>query len=294
MSENGSEAGHETTDSLAAWRQGDFTWDYADFAFLSRSGDMVRESDVESPDDSGKTVGVAVISQTCDIERDSSEVPYVTVCPLVEMSDNAFKSVKKNRRPRMGFLPGLEEEKVAVDFSRTMSVEKELLRTWKRKIGCKSEEEQTQFARIIEICFGRFPFPDNLSKSLEKFRQRVFDKYDRRSPFGESLSYLREIRVMWESDEPDDLKVDVTFVGILRTERGERNSIHGMEEEVEKLKTKIENDISEEITKIAWRDPYRSGEPKIFLTTLDQISVADYRRSHPLDVNSLSYDQKLK
>ena len=292
MSENGSEAGHETTDSLAAWRQGDFTWDYAGFAFLSQSGRIVEENDAEYQDDQRETVGVAVISQTCDIEREPSVVPYVTVCPLVRLKESIFGLVEKRRMPRMGFLPALEDKNVAVDFSRTMSVEKELLKSWTRNVGCENEEQQTQFARMIETCFGRFPFPNDLGKSLEKFRDKVYDKHNReQSPFGQALNYLRELRVTWVDDDPSDLEIKVTFIGILRTEKGGRYGILGMsKEEVDELKVKIEEAISAEIVKIDWIEPYRSGEPKILLTTLRKMFVTEYQNSHALDVNSLSYD----
>lgn len=292
MSENGSEAGYETTDSLSAWRQGDFTRDYAGFAFLNRSGDIVKEGDVKSHDEQGRTVGVAVISQTCDIVREPSVVPYVTVCPLVRVSESKLDHVEKRRMPRMGFLPALKDETVAVDFSRTMSVEKELLKSWKRNPGCENEAEQRQFARMIETYFGRFPFPDELSASLEKFRKKVYDKHNReQSPFGQALNYLRELRVTWIDDDSSSSEVKVTFVGILRTEKGGSEGILGMDkEEVEKLKKRIEEDISAEIANIDWIEPYGSGEPKILLTTLNEMYVSEYQSSYPLDVNSLSND----
>ena len=253
---------------------------------------MVEESDAEYQDDQKETVGVAVISQTCDIEREPSVVPYVTICPLVRLKENIFGLVEKRRMPRMGFLPALEDEQVAVDFSRTMSVEKELLNSWTRNVGCKNEEQQTQFARMIETCFGRFPFPDDLGKSLEKFRDKIYEKHNKEnSPLGKALNYLRELRVYWDGDESIDSKVHVTFMGILRSERGGREGILGLsDEEVEELKFEIEKDISSELDKIAWIGPYQLGDQKLLLSTLDEISAADYQNSYPLGVNSISYD----
>ena len=37
--------------------------------------------------------------------------------------------------PSMGVIPELEHKEIAVDFSRAMSVEKELLVTWDRRSG---------------------------------------------------------------------------------------------------------------------------------------------------------------
>lgn len=62
---------------LPELRQGDFSFDENWFVYrVAPDGD--GESLFEEP-----IIGIVVLSQSCDIVRDSAERPYLEVCPLV-------------------------------------------------------------------------------------------------------------------------------------------------------------------------------------------------------------------
>jgi len=133
-------------DRLAAWQQGDFTFDCGEFLFLEEAeeGDEPYE-----PVFVGGIEGCVVISQTCDIVRDASIIPNVTVCPLVKVDAQRVSDIEKGMAPRYGLLANVPDGVVA-DFSRAMSVSKGLLVVWQRGRGCTNDDELFEFATSLE------------------------------------------------------------------------------------------------------------------------------------------------
>lgn len=294
-----SDTGQSKSDFLRAWQQGDYTCDCKDFVLMDQTGAAVKESGFLGAACSNPPVGAVVISQTCDLVRPKAVVPYVIVCPLVHLDDEAYRNMEKGKTPRLGFLPAVRCSKLAVDFSRTMSVAKEALSSWTRKQGCKTEEEQMNFADAIEGFFGRFPFPDDFIECLRPFRGKLFSKYNKpHSSLGRVLQYLEEIRIAVETsrDESDNEVKRIAFLCILPTPRDSKSRFSS-DEEASSVQTahieKIEEDEIREqllpiIKAISWKSPYELDPKEMYLRTLDEISAVDYLSTYSLDVNAMS------
>ena len=287
------------SDFLRAWQQGDYTCDCKDFVLMDQAGVAMNESGLAGAVCSNPPVGAVVISQTCDIVRLIDVIPYVTVCPLLQMDKKAYDNIERAGTPRMGLLPAVSGSLLAVDFSRTMSVKKEALKIWERERGCRTEKEQVNFANAIEMFFGRFPFPDDFVTSLRSFRKDLFSKHRKpNSPLGRVLRYLEEIRVVVNTSH-DESGVEVkkiAFLCILPTPRVSGssfassavapNAYRGQIEEIEKRE--IEEQLLPIIKAIRWIPPYELHPNAMYLQTLNQITAADYVGSYSLDVNAMS------
>ena len=266
---------------------------------MDQTGAAVTESSPAGVACYNPPAGAVVISQTCDLVRAVAVVPYVIVCPLVHLDDEAYDNLEKGRAPRVGLLPAVRCSKLAVDFSRTMSVEKEALKSWARKRGCRTEEERVNFADAIEGFFGRFPFPDDFIECLRPFRAKLFSKYSKpHSPLGRVLQYLEEIRIAVETsrDEWGNEVKRIVFLCILPTPRDSKSKFSSGEEASSVHTTHVkkveEDEIREQllpvIRAISWKPPYVLDPKEMYLRTLDKISAMDYLTTYSLDVNAMS------
>lgn len=267
---------------LAEWQQGDFSLDCGDFLFRD-----VSELTDEGDDDGGavfdsEIAGFAVISQTCDLVREPERVPYVSVCPMVVVDTKRMREIERGQAPRFGFLSATPDN-VVVDFSRTMSVSKNLLVSWERQRGCEDENQQLEFARALETFFGRFAFPDAFVASVVSLRKAILSKYPKGgSDLGKAVRSIREIRAFPHASWSDEAAVPVTFIAILE-EEGERELADREE---------IRKQIWPKISAIEWQWPFSLHEDGLHLATLGDLTAADYLNSYPLDVNSLSFARR--
>ncbi|RVT86638.1 hypothetical protein DXV76_00685 [Rhodobacteraceae bacterium CCMM004] len=282
MNEEASASDEGTMARLAEWQQGDFALDCGDFLFRD-----VSEITVEGDEDGGavfdsEIVGLAVISQTCDVVREPGRVRYVSVCPMVVVDAKRMEEIERGQAPRFGFLSAAPDD-VVVDFSRTMSVSKELLVSWERQRGCKDESQQLEFARALETFFGRFAFPDAFVASVVSLRKAILSKYPKEgSDLGKAVRSVREIRAYPHASWSDEGAVPVTFIAILEDE-GERELID---------RDEIRKQIWPKISDIEWQGPFSLHEDGLHLATLGDLTAADYLNSYPLDVNSLSFARR--
>ena len=282
---------------LESWRQGDYSLDCKDFVFLNKSCAAVREIIVPGASGIKTPIGVAVISQTCDLVRCPGKSPYAAICPLVQLDQLSFNNLKKGKMPSMGVIPALEHEEIAVDFSRAMSVEKELLVAWDRRSGCRSEAEQREFSRTVEIFFGRFPFPDDFVESVRKLRDDFFSRHDSvESPVGRALRSLQEVRVVVSQDSEDRDRMRIAFLCILPCPpaSGFRYTDDGSTlaspdaPEVHMSREQIREALLPKFEGVVWKGPYELHEDKMYIETYDDIAASEYLNSYPLDVNVLT------
>lgn len=282
---------------LESWRQGDYSLDCEGFVFLNKSKTAALERNVTGASGTKTPIGAAVISQTCDLVRCPGKSPYAAICPLVELDQISFDNMKKGRAPSMGVMPALDNKKIAVDLSRVMSVEKELLVSWDRSIGCRSEMEQREFSRSVEIFFGRFPFPDDFVKSVRKLRDVFFSRHDSmESLVGRALRSLQEIRVVVSQDSEDhDLK-RIAFLCILPSPLdpgagfAEDDSVFipPDESELRMSQEQIREALLPKFDSIVWQGPYQLHDDKMYIVRYEDIRASDYLNSYPLDVNVLT------
>jgi hypothetical protein len=270
-------------DRLAEWQQGDFTADCDEFLFCTSPFDGEEDGAVFSADVETEHKGICVISQTCDIVRDPEQttISYVTVCPLVELQAAHLSAVEKGEVPRFGMLVGAPEN-VVVDFTRAMSVKKELLVEWSRQRGCPEAIDLQNFARALERFYGRFGFPDKFNSCMDTFRIAVNKRYSKGSDFGKSLRSISEFRVFphtsWENTEG----VPITILAILKEPENR---------EVKDLEV-IRKELNEQAGKIAWVEPFSPFDPVLRIATLHELSAAEYLNTYPLELNALSFAKR--
>lgn len=267
---------------LVEWQQGDFSLECGDFLFR----DCAEEEEAgEDPSEivlDSSVEGFAVISQTCEIVRDAEQVPYVTVCPLIQIDDAHVQNIEKGQAPRYGILPGAPNG-LFVDFSRTMSVSKSLLTTWKRHRGCLDDKDLVRLAKSIEIFFGRFAFPDDFVACVSKFRRSIVGKYGKeQSNFGKAVRSIRELRVLPSPSWIGGDQISIMFIVILEVESD--RELKSVEE--------IRDEIEPKLREIEWTPAYIWGDPDVYFTTLGDISAAEYLNTYPLDVNALSFAKR--
>ncbi|WP_133119886.1 hypothetical protein [Pseudooceanicola lipolyticus] len=282
MPKETSESEEEILVRLAEWQQGDFSLDCGDFLFRDLSAPLDDGEDDGGAVFDSEVVGFAVISQTCEVVREPDRVPNVSVCPLVAVDAKRIKEIERGQAPRYGFLSG-SPDGVVVDFTRTMSVSKKLLATWNKRRGCQNERQQLEFARALEIYFGRFAFPQEFVDSVTSLRKAILLKYSKgESELGKAVRSIRELRVVPHASWSDTTSVPIKFIAVLEDvdarELADRD-------EIQKL-------LWPKINAIEWHSPFSLHEDGLHLATLADLTAAEYLNSYPLDVNSLSFARR--
>lgn len=269
-------------DRLAEWQQGDFTVECSEFLFCTSPFEDEDEGTPFSADVEIEHQGVCVISQTCDIVRDPEKIAYVTVCPLVVLNAAHMSAVEKGEVPRFGMLVGAPDN-VVVDFTRAMSVKKELLVEWAPQRGCPEETDLQNFARTLERFFGRFGFPDAFNISMDTFRIAVNKRYGKpNSDFGKSIRSVSEFRVYPHTSWDNLDAVPITILAILKDPDG--REVNDVE--------KIRKEIFEQAEKIVWSKPFKADETVLRVASLKDLTAAEYLNSYPLELNALSFSKR--
>jgi hypothetical protein len=217
--------------------------------------------------------GLVVLTQTCDLVRRCSDRPFVELAPLYELSESDWRAAKRGRIPRFVVVPGLSSRRLAADLDRVMTVEKAVMAGWERVQGCHSDEEARLFALALARKRARFAFPDDFVALVEPLQRRLIDKHDKRSPEGEALRSLREIRVRaapaWDAEA-----VDITFFFI-------------RDPEVLDFKGTSWADLCDAwLERVGKRGRY--ADVAGLVQTLDDLTARDYVESDPLDLGYLS------
>jgi hypothetical protein len=264
--------------ALSEWRQGDCVLGEQWFVHrLDRSfsvtdaGRAAAEEDVDLAEQ--QVAGLVVVTQTCDVVRSCDERPFIEVCPLVVVDGERLRQIEKGRRPAYGFLPALATRNLVADLDRVMTVEKPVVANWKRVPVLRTDAEARQFALELARKRVRFAFPDDFNSLVRKLQKRLEEKHDRDSVEGRALRALDEIRVSASRCWADD-PCEITFLFL-------RN----------------ENDVDFEgkswsVLLDSWLNlvPRVGRFTKVFgqVTTLSDLSAADYVNSDPLDLDHLS------
>jgi hypothetical protein len=200
--------------ALGEWRQGDATLDVGTFVvhladkrapLTDEARDAVARGEVDAGEDVFEVLsaveGVVVVSQSCDIVRECSKSECVEVGALIRVEDDAtFEAVRKKRRLRYAYVPGLADRKLVVDLERIMTVEKAVVAGWRRIEGCRTDRERATFAEALARKRGRFAFPGKFNDGLSRFKERLKRAEGKKSPAGDLLAALDEIRVQASPD----------------------------------------------------------------------------------------------
>lgn len=167
----------------------------------------VLNGEVSCPD------GAVVLSQTCDVVR--AELDHVSLAPIVALGDLDAKNARVGKMPRYVHVPVLGEQYFAdLDVIATAPKAELLEHTCER--GTSTDEEVRTFGAAIARRFGRFAFPDEVSKLLKPLREIVQSKApNSQSPLGKVLADVVQLRI--EAAGPwSEPPWDLTLVIILK------------------------------------------------------------------------------
>ena len=104
-------------------------------------------------------IGLAVVTQTCDIVNITPGKESVVVCPLREVSRAQSANIFAGRTPGAAVLEHPPAEDVVVDLNRMMSLRKEVLVGLKRQVGFTSDAARARFAESFQRNMGASRFP---------------------------------------------------------------------------------------------------------------------------------------
>lgn len=266
----------DARDRLNVWRQGDVSLDAAEFVHVRLAGPR-DPSEGGGEDELFEAVptevrGLAVLTQTCELIRPSSERPFVEVAPLVEsLDEDEYRQVERGLRPRYAPLPSLRERRLVADLDRVMTMEKEDLHRLTPTRGLISENDDRRFRLALARKRARAAFPDEFGDLASSFQKRLKEKHDRNSPEAVALGALREIRVRAIPDWSAPT-VEVFFWFVTKDD-----SVPGadLEEQVRKWMALLKT--SERFPGFVHR-----------ITTLTSMSARDFVESDPLDLDYLT------
>jgi len=274
--------------AVREWRQGDATLDVGTFVvhlankrapLTDEARDAVARGDVDADEDVFEVLspveGLVVVSQSCDIVRECSRSECVEVSPLIFIEDDRiFDDIRKRRRTRYAYLPGLADRKLVADLERTMTVEKAVVAGWSRVAGCTTDRERVTFAEALARKRQRFAFPDEFNNGLSRFKDRLKRAEGRKSPVGDLLAALDEIRVQ-ASPEWGAAKVSVFFWFLAERERiADFDAARGI--------------VQDWMGTVSWPERFALADPAFAVVEPQDMTVEQYQVSHALDYDDIS------
>ena len=180
--------GEVVADGCANLRQGDVLALPSLVLSTGRPGDG---DPVDTP------LGVAVLSQTCDVVRPSKE--RCLVAPVIAATPAEGRAIAKGQSP---LLIPLGEAAANADVQRATSVPKSSLVGLAITARAASDafgRDALEVSRRIGHAFSRFAFPDEVYPAFHKLRQDAQRKTGTDSAFGRVLDLVDDLRV--EADQ---------------------------------------------------------------------------------------------
>ncbi len=263
---------------MGKWRQGDFVLGEMAFLWAADPSEAPVEhmSDAEYGEQiSIETIerGMVVLTQTCDIVRSSAQRPFLEIAPLVPVDEQHLQGIRMGARPQYAYLPEAAAHHLVADLDRVMTVSKRLFSRYEPVAGCTTDAQRLEFSQALARKRVRFAFPDDFDTGLKPLRSRIHDKHDKKSPEGEALAYIKQIRVLAEPNW-DAERVNVTFYFVVPGNFAETDRA--------KLQTMAQQ----------WMDrlnlPARFAKPDSVVVRLEDITGWDYALSALLDLDHLS------
>lgn len=264
--------------ALQEWRQGDIALDESWFVHVGDPSVPLTEAAAQVDDTEIQALtsdvrGLVVVTQTCDVVRNCVVRPYIEVAPLVQISEDDFRTVKRGRRPAHAMLPAVEKDLLVADLDRVMTVEKSIVAKWTRTPGYTLDADGRCFAQALARKRVRFAFPDDFTTLMKKLQGRLTCKHDKSTDEGCALRVLREIRVhaapSWDASQ-----VNVFFWFVRNDADAERFGKSWAELLIDWLKL------------IPSAGRFSSIEGQV--VTLRDLTAEDYVDSDPIDLDHLT------
>lgn len=264
--------------SLDGWQQGDCCVGEHWFLVRFAPANPLTEESKASAEQGGEVSeaaypGFVILSQTCDVVRSMDDRPYLEIAALRLVEPDELEQIKKERKPRFAFIPGLEELLLVADLDLVNTVEKAMLLGISPVRGCRTDDEIRQFA----ICLGRkrnrFAFPDAITQMLGKWLKRLQGKHDKSTEEGQASRWIRQIRLTaspgWNAD-----KFRLHFWIILEDDAPEQ-ALSLIEAQFTMWTATFSQPA--EVIDISWQ-----------VTSVDTMSAREYLQSDALDLDQLS------
>jgi hypothetical protein len=271
--------------ALQEWRQGDVTLDTGLFIvhLAHKRLPLTKEArtalDGEQAEENvfgvcSTVAGLTVVTQSCDIVKGCSKSEFVDVSPLVPVSEEDVQETRRGRLIRYAYVPGVADRGLVADLDRTMAVEKSVVATWTRIVGCATDDEKVSFAAALARKRQRFAFPQGFNAGLVKFKRRLKENREKSTAEGRLIGALDDIRA-----EPhpnwDGPQVTVLFWFLLA-----RDQDIDLDESRRVIETWMR--------RVAFPMPFVLADPAFELVEQEDMTVRDYLASHPLDYDDLS------
>lgn len=204
--------------AMKKWRQGDFFLAedlfFIHLANLARpltseaTGLAAERTEAAEPLEiegiASAVIGYVVITQTCDIVRNSKMRSYVELSPLVQVSDSVLKEIRLLRRPAFAYVPGSAPQKFVADLDRVITAEKAFLSEYEPTQGCSDDSERRTFAEALARHKTRAAFPDDFNICMGPIRDHLKKMHQSNDAEGNLINSIGEIRVTaspnWGSD----------------------------------------------------------------------------------------------
>lgn len=140
-------------------------------------------------------LGVAILSQTCDIVQNINNV--LIVSPVVLLQGEEKSAAQKGRNARHVSLPAYGESYfVDLAFVGTCSIKALRRATHSTGVQSVNQNESSRFGQLVGRRFSRFPFPDEIHPYLHNLKEIFIEKSDKDASSQKwAMDFMLEIRV---------------------------------------------------------------------------------------------------
>ncbi|MGH6815747.1 MAG: hypothetical protein ACREC6_08585, partial [Hyphomicrobiaceae bacterium] len=139
--------------------------------------------------------GFVVLTQTCDLARESRQRPFAELAPLRKVSEDELRQVIRCERPTYAYIPVLADRRLVADLNGAITVEKAVLASITREPGMLTDADTDAFQKALARNRSRFAFPTPFNEAMIDFQRRIIRRAGRNSPEGRHVDALSEIRV---------------------------------------------------------------------------------------------------
>lgn len=214
--QQGSPEADEIDKKLRAWRQGDVALDVDWFVHVANANSLLTDIDLEGDNIGAVTteaIGVAVVSQTCDIVRSCLKRPFVQVARLVSMTDEQIHEVRRLERPQFALIQSIADKNFVADLDQIMTIEKSILVNWQRLDGCTNDRERRHLADALARHKSRPALPDEFADAISNLAKRLRNQRGKNTQEGSAIEALNQIRVTAQPDwYAPDIQLHFWFV----------------------------------------------------------------------------------
>lgn len=201
-------AEHGLSDPWLERRQGDIL-DLSELPFVTADG----WSTLNCP------LGVAIISQTCDIVLENR--PNIAVAPVVDLDGAEAVAALTGVKPRYVAAPNVSTS-AFVDLKYIAVLNKYYARNL-NVLGTVVDQEDFVGARLFALQIGRrfsrFPFPDEVAPWFSGLQSLAYKRHDSSTPVGKLLRDISEFRVQshggWDAGPVELTLFVITKPGVL-------------------------------------------------------------------------------